>query len=46
MVERGVGYVVDRPETSSQLAGVLLIKALVERLKNSSIKAPAGIGHF
>ena len=46
MVERGIGYVVDRPEASSQLAGVLLIKALVERLKNSSIKVLPGLVIF
>jgi succinate dehydrogenase/fumarate reductase flavoprotein subunit len=46
MVERGVGYSVDRPEASSQLAGVLLIKALVERLKNSSIKVLPGLVIF
>jgi len=46
MVERGIGYVVDRPEASSQLAGVLLIKALVERLKSSSIKVLPGLVIF
>jgi fumarate reductase (CoM/CoB) subunit A len=38
LVERGIGYEVKRPEASSQLTGVLLIKALVERLKGSSVK--------
>ncbi|OGP89433.1 MAG: hypothetical protein A2157_13280 [Deltaproteobacteria bacterium RBG_16_47_11] len=37
LVERGIGYWVDRPEGSSELPGVLLMKALVERLKNSGI---------
>ena len=38
LIERGVGYRVEQPERSSQLSGVLLIKALVERLKGSSIQ--------
>lgn len=46
MVERGIGYVVDRPEASSQLAGVLLIMAFVERLKSSSIKVLPGLVIF
>jgi fumarate reductase (CoM/CoB) subunit A len=46
MVERGVGYVVDRPENSSQLPGFLLIKALKERLKASSIKLLMGLVIF
>jgi succinate dehydrogenase/fumarate reductase flavoprotein subunit len=42
MLERGIGYVVGRHENSSQLAGVLLIKALVERLKRSTVKLLPG----
>ena len=43
MVERGIGYEVKRPEASSQLTGVLLIKALVERLKSSTIQLLPGL---
>jgi succinate dehydrogenase/fumarate reductase flavoprotein subunit len=46
IVEKQIGYLVDRPETSSQLPGVLLIKSLVERLKNSSIKLLPGVVIF
>jgi succinate dehydrogenase/fumarate reductase flavoprotein subunit len=46
ILERGMGYSVDRPEGSSQLPGVLLIKPLVERLKNSSIKLLPGLVIF
>jgi succinate dehydrogenase/fumarate reductase flavoprotein subunit len=46
LLERGMGYVVDRPEGSSQLPGVLLIKPLVERLKNSSINPLPGLVIF
>ena len=46
MVERGVGYVVGRPESSSQLPGVILVKALVERLKKSSINVLPGLVIF
>jgi succinate dehydrogenase/fumarate reductase flavoprotein subunit len=37
LVEREIGYRVDRPEGSSQLPGVLLIRALLERLKTTSV---------
>jgi succinate dehydrogenase/fumarate reductase flavoprotein subunit len=40
------GYVVDRVEGSSQLAGVLLVKALVERLKSSSVQLLPGMVVF
>jgi fumarate reductase (CoM/CoB) subunit A len=43
MVERKREYVVDRPEGSSQLAGILMVKALVERMKNSSIRLLPGM---
>lgn len=46
LVERGIGYEVKRPEASSQLGGVLLIKALVERLKGSSVKFLPGLVVF
>jgi len=46
LVEKGIGYAVDRPKDSSQLPGVLLIKALVERLKGSSIKLLPGLVIF
>jgi len=46
LLERGTGYILDRPESSSQLPGVLLIKPLVEKLKNSSIKVLPGLVIF
>ena len=46
MMERGVGYVVGRPESSSQLPGVILVKALVERLKKSSVHVLPGLVIF
>ena len=46
MVERKLGYGVDRPEGSSQLPGVLLTKALVERLRKSSIHLLPGLVIF
>jgi succinate dehydrogenase/fumarate reductase flavoprotein subunit len=46
IVERGIGYAVDRPEGSSQLPGVLLMEALLKRLKESSIKLLPGLVIF
>jgi len=46
LFEKGIGYIVDRPEGSSQLPGVLLIKPLVERLKSSSISLLPGLVIF
>ena len=46
ILEKGMGYIMDRPEGSSQLPGVLLIKPLVERLKSSSIKVLPGLVIF
>jgi succinate dehydrogenase/fumarate reductase flavoprotein subunit len=46
ILERGMGYIIDRPEGSSQLPGVLLIKPLVERVKNSSINILPGLVIF
>ncbi len=36
--ERGIGYVMARPQGSPDLGGVLLIRPLVERIKRSSVK--------
>ncbi len=38
ILDKGTGFIVDRPEGSSQLPGILLIKPLVKRLRNSSAK--------
>jgi len=46
VLDKGTGYIVDRPKGSSQLPGVLLIKPLVERLKNSSIRLLPGLVIF
>lgn len=46
VLEKGMGYIMDRPENSSQLPGILLMKPLVERLKNSSIKVLPGLVIF
>jgi succinate dehydrogenase/fumarate reductase flavoprotein subunit len=46
LTERGRGYITDRPEGSPQLAGVLLVKPLVERLKRSSIQLLPGLVIF
>ena len=46
LVDKGMGCIVARPEGSSQLPGVLLIKPLVERLQNSSIKLLPGLVIF
>jgi succinate dehydrogenase/fumarate reductase flavoprotein subunit len=46
LTERGKAYVTDRPEGSSRLPGVLLIKPLVERLKRSSVQLLPGLVIF
>lgn len=46
LAERGIGYRVEQLESSSQLRGVLLIKALVERLKKSTIQLLPGLVIF
>jgi succinate dehydrogenase/fumarate reductase flavoprotein subunit len=46
LLERGNGYVVTRQEGSPQLPGVLLIRALVERLRKSSIQLLPGLSIF
>jgi len=43
VLEKGMGYITDRPVNSSQLPGILLIKPLVERLRNSSINVLPGL---
>jgi succinate dehydrogenase/fumarate reductase flavoprotein subunit len=43
ILEKRMGYIVDRPEGSSQLPGCLLIQPLVERLKDSSVKLLPGL---
>lgn len=46
LIERGVGYVTDRPKGSPQLGGVLLVKPLIERLKRSSVQLLPGLVVF
>ena len=46
MVERGMGYIVDRSETSSRLTGVIFIKNLMKRLRNSFVKLLPGLVIF
>ena len=46
MVERRRTYGIDRPEHSFQLGGTLLVKFLVERLRNSSIQLLPGLVIF
>jgi succinate dehydrogenase/fumarate reductase flavoprotein subunit len=46
VLEKGMGYIMDRPVNSSQLPGILLIKPLVERLRNSSINVLPGLVIF
>src|SRR4030043_2366371 len=43
VVEKRMGYIVDRPEGSSRLPGCLLIKPLVERHNHSSVKLLPGL---
>jgi fumarate reductase (CoM/CoB) subunit A len=43
VLEKRMGYIVDRPEGSSQLPGCLLIKPLVERLKDRSVRLLPGL---
>jgi succinate dehydrogenase/fumarate reductase flavoprotein subunit len=45
-VERRIGYRVDRPEGSSQASGILLARALRERLKQNSIQTIPGLTLF
>jgi len=46
LLEKRMGYTVDRPEGSSRLPGCLLINPLVERLRHSSIKLLPGLTIF
>ncbi len=46
LLDRGTGFTVDRPKGSSQLPGVLLIKPLIERLRNTSVKLLPGLVIF
>ncbi len=46
LVERGKGYVLDRPNTVSQLAGVLFTKILRENLTGTSVKLMPGLTIF
>ncbi len=46
VLEKRNGYITDRPEGSSQLPGVFLIKPLVERLRNSTVKVLPGLVVF
>jgi succinate dehydrogenase/fumarate reductase flavoprotein subunit len=46
VLEKRMGYTVDRPEGSSQLPGCLLVKPLVEKLRDSSIKLLPGLTIF
>jgi succinate dehydrogenase/fumarate reductase flavoprotein subunit len=46
LAESNLGYWVGRPEGSSELPGVLLMKSLVERLKNSTTRLLPGFVVF
>jgi succinate dehydrogenase/fumarate reductase flavoprotein subunit len=46
VLEKGTKYVTDRPEGSSQLPGIFLIRPLMERMRNSSVKALPGLVIF
>ena len=46
ILEKGMGYIVDRAGGSSQLPGCLLVKPLVEGLKKSSVKLLPGLTIF
>ena len=46
LVETGAGYTLDRPEDSSRLTGVLLMRILTERLKRTSVKLLPGLTVF
>ena len=46
VLEDGTRYVTDRPENSSQLPGVFLIRSLTDRLRNSSVKVLPGLVIF
>ncbi len=46
LLERGIGCIIDRPDDSSQLPGVLLIRPLIEKVKKSSIRVLPGLTIF
>ncbi len=46
LVERGVGYTVDRKRDEFQLPGVILIRSLLNRLRKSSIQLFPGLTIF
>ncbi len=46
LAETGRGYVLDRPETVSQLAGVLFLRILRERLEGGSVRILPGLTIF
>ncbi len=46
VLEKGTGFIVDRPEGSSQLPGILLVRPLIEKLRNSSVRLLPGLVIF
>ncbi len=46
LVERGIGYVVDRKKEEFQIPGVILIRSLLKRLKESSVQLLPGLTIF
>ena len=46
MSESGIGYGLDLPGTSSQLPGVILMRKLTERLKNTTVRLFPGLTIF
>jgi succinate dehydrogenase/fumarate reductase flavoprotein subunit len=46
MRERGIGYELDLSQTSSQLPGVILMRKLTERLKDSTVRLVSGLTIF
>jgi succinate dehydrogenase/fumarate reductase flavoprotein subunit len=46
LVPRRIGYTVDRHETDAQLGGVLLVRALLDRLKATTVTLLPGITFF
>jgi succinate dehydrogenase/fumarate reductase flavoprotein subunit len=46
VLDKATGFIVNRPEGSSQLPGIRLIKPLIEKLRSSSIKPLPGLVIF
>lgn len=46
LLEKGMGYIVDRPKGSDQLPGILLIKPLLRRIKETQIQCLPGLVIF